>query len=266
MIETRGERGFLIIPPSWRDTHPSGKPYVQERGGLPTIVTVTPVERETLLNVARSLHEVYEETGSENRSYAKHKESGGTRPGDLFNTRATWEEILEPHGWKKTFERAGVAYWRRPGKDRGISATTNYGGSDLLYVFSTSTDFESEHGYGKFSAYALLNHGSDFVRAAEDLLRQGYSPNGGESGHSERTSDTKGEQSAEWPEMLALPRALLPVVTFPSEILPAPLRPWLSDIAERIQCALDFPAVGAVVAIASLVGRRVGIRPKRQDD
>ena len=33
-----------------------------------------------------------------------------------------------------------------------------------------------------------------------------------------------------------------------------------------MQCPLDFPAIGAVVAIASLVGRRVGIYPKRQDD
>jgi hypothetical protein len=44
------------------------------------------------------------------------------------------------------------------------------------------------------------------------------------------------------------------------------LRPWLLDVAERMQCPLDFPVVGALVSFASLTGRRVGIRPKKQDD
>jgi hypothetical protein len=135
-------------------------------------------ERASILDVARSLTEVHTETTSDTHSRQKQKEPGGTRPGDIFNARATWGKVLDPHGWVKVFERSGVGYWRRPGKDRGVSATTNYAGSDLLYVFSTSTDFDSEHGYSKFRAYTRLNHNGDFVRAAEDLLRQGYYPNG----------------------------------------------------------------------------------------
>ena len=38
------------------------------------------------------------------------------------------------------------------------------------------------------------------------------------------------------------------------------------DIAERMQCPPDFPAAAAVVALGSVIGRRCGIRPKRQDD
>jgi putative DNA primase/helicase len=41
-------------------------------------------------------------------------------------------------------------------------------------VFSTSTVFESERGYSKFSAFALLEHGGDFKAAAEALGKQGY--------------------------------------------------------------------------------------------
>ena len=38
------------------------------------------------------------------------------------------------------------------------------------------------------------------------------------------------------------------------------------DIAERMQCPLDYPAVGAMVALASIVGNQISIRPKRHDD
>jgi len=49
-------------------------------------------------------------------------------------------------------------------------------------------------------------------------------------------------------------------------LLPEPFKAWLSDITERIQCPPEFPAVGAIVALAGVVGRRIGIRPKRYDD
>ncbi|MCC6123341.1 MAG: DUF3987 domain-containing protein [Pirellulales bacterium] len=56
------------------------------------------------------------------------------------------------------------------------------------------------------------------------------------------------------------------VMPFDPALLPEAVRLWVVDIAERTQCPLDFPAVGAMVIIASLVGRQVGIRPKREDD
>jgi len=69
-----------------------------------------------------------------------------------------------------------------------------------------------------------------------------------------------------WPDPLPLPVELPAVEAFPLALLPAVFRPWITDIAERLQCPPDFPAIGALVALAGLVGRRVGIRPKCQDD
>ena len=40
----------------------------------------------------------------------------------------------------------------------GVSATTNLGGHDRLYVFTSSTPFEPETSYSKFAAFAVLNH------------------------------------------------------------------------------------------------------------
>ena len=98
----------------------------------------------------------------------------GNRPGDDFNRRATWEEVLIPHGWQVAYQRGEVTAWRRPGKTTGISATTNHGGSDLFWPFSSSTVFEAQRSYDKFAAVAVLEHGGDFAAAAEALRRRGY--------------------------------------------------------------------------------------------
>ena len=72
-------------------------------------------------------------------------------------------------------QRGDVTHWRRPGKDEGISATTNYGGSGLLYVFSTNAaPFEADTAYTPFAAYAVLEHSGDFTAAARTLGGQGY--------------------------------------------------------------------------------------------
>jgi len=70
----------------------------------------------------------------------------------------------------------------------------------------------------------------------------------------------------DWPAIAKIPDARLPVPAFNMELLPEALRPWIADISERMQCPPDFPAIGAMVALAAAVGRRIGIRPKRFDD
>lgn len=68
-----------------------------------------------------------------------------------------------------------------------------------------------------------------------------------------------------WPEPRPLP-GLATVQPFSLDLLPDSFRGWVADISDRMQCPADFPAVGAMVAAASIVGRKIGIRPKRQDD
>lgn len=75
----------------------------------------------------------------------------------------------------------------------GISATTNHADSDLLNVFSTSTEFEPEQSYSKFAAYAILNHGGDFSAAGKALWEQGYRPE-------QRNARAKGNGQDEEPE------------------------------------------------------------------
>ena len=69
-----------------------------------------------------------------------------------------------------------------------------------------------------------------------------------------------------WPEPMPLPDALPPVQAFDAELLPVALRGWVMDIAHRMQCPPDFPAVASLVAISSLIGARAVVQPKARDD
>ena len=64
----------------------------------------------------------------------------------------------------------------------------------------------------------------------------------------------------------ALPSLRPAAPTLPAGLIPAPLRAWIMDIAERAQIPPEFVAVPALVALASVIGRSVAILPKRHDD
>jgi len=177
LIETRGQGGYVIAPPSPPACHPLNRPYIIRRGDLAAIPTINSDARLVLLNSARSFNEYLEPKRIvSGHSSPVSSPAMGDRPGDVFNTGAQWPNILEPHGWTRVGQHGETILWRRPGKrERGISATTNYAGSDVLYVFSTNAwPFEPETPYSKFWAYTLLEHRGDFTVAVRALTAMGY--------------------------------------------------------------------------------------------
>ena len=89
---------------------------------------------------------------------------------------------------------------------------------------------------------------------------------GDERRHNGQNGKPPPASSGDWPAPKPLPNELPAVAPFEDGLLPEKFRPWIRDIAERIQCPPDFPAVAAMVGLAAIVGRKVGIRPKRRDD
>jgi hypothetical protein len=173
LIETRGEGGYALIPPSLATCHQLNRPYVVSQGDLANIPTITEDERDILLKCARALNEYVEPE----RVYTPRQETAptGERPGDRYAANVSWDDILLPHGWTVAYRKGETTFWKRPGKQgRGISATAGHCG-DHLYVFSSNAHpFEPMRAYRKFTAYALLNAGGDFSKAATIVARQGY--------------------------------------------------------------------------------------------
>ena len=69
-----------------------------------------------------------------------------------------------------------------------------------------------------------------------------------------------------WPEKGDLPPERPEVPALLSKMLPAPLCPWLEDVAERACIPLEYLAAPTLVGLGSLVGRQLGICPGRFDD
>jgi hypothetical protein len=200
LAETRGQGGGLVVYPSYGKTHESGQPYVLAAGGIDCIATITPEERVEMLVLVRSLDAMPKREPSNQRKQAKVSDSGGwiTRPGDDFAARTAWPDLIEPHGWDHVFTTAnGNQHWRRPGKDVGTSATISDSGDGPLYVFTSSTDFEPNTAYSKFSAYVTLNHSGDADVAVKELIAQGY----GVPLEEQKQSHVSGVTEREWPTL-----------------------------------------------------------------
>lgn len=182
LIETRAEGHYVVTFPSPARCHPDGKYYHPIAGDWCDLPMLTTQERGVLITICTSFNEYVEPVYVHTDTH-KQANGSGTRPGDDFNARATWEDVLQPHGWQPVKRRGDGSLWRKPGARKNpYHATINYGGSDLLYVFSTSTVFEPERGYSKFAAYTLLSHGNlakeSFEAAARELGKQGYGEQG----------------------------------------------------------------------------------------
>lgn len=183
LIEVKGEGGYIVVAPSYGSVHSSGKPYVLKAGSFSSIPEITPEDEDALFDFARSFHIHDEKKVAADVKSSAAEAKGACKPGDDFTKHSTWEEFLPEHGWKLIKTVEGVGYWQKPGGSAGaIHATTNYAGSDLLYVFSTATIFEPERGYSRFAAYTTLNHDSDFKAAAKALAADGYGENASNEG------------------------------------------------------------------------------------
>jgi len=77
---------------------------------------------------------------------------------------------------------------------------------------------------------------------------------------------TNAEPFTAWPDPAPLPAGLKPVMAFDPGVLPPTIRFWVEDIADRMQCPIDFIATAAIVALGAVIGRSVLIKPQKHTD
>jgi len=177
LVETRGEGGYVIAPPT------IGYKYIQgEPGNIPTI---TPEEREVIFSISRSFNELPEEqlkpkvkTTTSSPIY----NSTGLSPFEDYNNRGEVVELLESNGWKVTNERGQRINLLRPGQTDSKTSGNFHKGLRVLRIFSSSTEFNTEKGYNPSQVFSLLECNGDDKIAYRRLLEMGYGePYKGES-------------------------------------------------------------------------------------
>lgn len=165
IVETRGEGGYAVAPPS--------DGYTLIRGKLSALPVLTVQEVATLERLCGLFNEYHDpKIKSQGIEITGPRSSGlGDMPGEAYNQTDAYYDVLRGHGWTLiSVDSQKRGTWRRPGKDNGISATSNFKGFGGLYVFSTNAHpFESEKSYTPFGVYAFLEHDGDFKAAAQAL-------------------------------------------------------------------------------------------------
>ena len=126
-----------------------------------------------------------------------------------------------------------------------MSATTNHGGRDRLFVFTSSTAFEPDRAYSKFACYAILNHAGDFKVAARALEQRGY-------GTRRPASTPSGPATA----------LLVLVPPFPVDALPPTARAFVLAGAEALGCPPDFVAPHLLAFCGAVAGNSRTLRLK----
>ena len=189
LIETRGEGGFVVLPPSHGTVHPSGKPWRTSRGAFDSIVTLTVDERAALFAVARSFDEAPAPKPVQPVTSSQRARLKQWRPdcviGDSWfdavvaHLESTWtmQALLEHYGWTHVYDdRHGRQLLRRPGKDEGVSGSVN--GNGRFHPFSSSTPFPSARAdkgaptYDLLDVIAVYEHQGDRQAAARRIAEQ----------------------------------------------------------------------------------------------
>lgn len=183
LIETRGLGGFVVVSPTGASHGTTCAGWSTEIGGPECLVEVSDADRGRVFDILREFDCAPRKNTTPQLPItlrvAEGKPAGGSAVAE-WEAATGWPAILGPHGWTVVSEGGGgELHWCRPGKRGTISATTGSAEDrDRLYVFSTSTPFQSEVPYTKFGAHTLLNYGGessgDFSRAARDLYDDGY--------------------------------------------------------------------------------------------
>lgn len=188
LIETRGEGGFVVAPPSGGKVHPSGRPWATKAGSFAAIPEITAAERDAFHEVCRSFDTADTAKGvavppipADRRIHLpKPNQVAGDSWFDAVvqHLRSTQPmvQLLEHYGWKfdhdDTHGRHLMSGPHHP--DGGVSGSVN--NNDRLCPFSTSTPFatggEPPTTYDQLDVIAAYEHSGDRKAAGRAIAER----------------------------------------------------------------------------------------------
>lgn len=163
-FETRGRGGQIVTYPS--------KGY-KILGKITNVKRISPVERDVIFRVARTMDEMQKEVVVESKRIGDIQTQDQTPWGE-FRATHTALDILQRYGWTIVGESSKYIYLLRPGSTDSKTSGVIFKDTELFWPWTTSSAFEAEMPYDGFQCYTLLEHGGSFDEAIKDIREQGY--------------------------------------------------------------------------------------------
>ncbi len=167
IIETRGEGGYFVCAPS--------PGYKVIRGSMTDIPVLTAEETGIVMSACWALDR---SPPPEPAPIPKHEwKDHGKSPLNDYNDRAGADELLDilySHDWRKVTQVGENIRLCRPGKSAREWSATFHLSKRIFYVFTSSTNFQSDKGHSPASVYIEFIHNGDVKAAVKDLASKGY--------------------------------------------------------------------------------------------
>lgn len=166
LIETRGQGGYVIAPPTPKYNYIQGEPI--------DIPTITPQERDILFSISKSFNELEEIKPKVNNTPSTIYNSLGLSPFEDYNQRGDVIALLESKGWTVVNQQGQRINLLRPGSTDSKTSGNYHTGLKVLRVFSSSTEFNPDKGYSPAMVFNLLECNEDNKLTYNRLLELGY--------------------------------------------------------------------------------------------
>lgn len=235
LIETRGEGGYVIAPPS--------PGYLLKQGNWNEIPEISEKNREIIINAAKFFDETVNEAKDENQEIGYPNLS----PFEDYNNRGDVVQLLQTHGWTITKDANEKVHLKRPGKTENKISGNWHTTKRIFFPFTTSTQFEGGKGYNAVQVYSLLECNDDLSEASRKLYEMDYGDR-----RIKPAIEHKPAKQAEIP--------LLPIEGFPKAI-----KEYLAACVDVYGTHRDFWAGALIAATALAIGDKLELKTKYEN-
>jgi len=172
LVESRGIGGYFQVAPT--------EGYEILNGSLENLPVLTQEQHDGLINVCKSMDETgaWKTEPKEEKKLAQQPKRLGVSVFESYNQTADIPQLLEDNGWTFVETQGNNMRFKRAGQSTSRTSADWHTDKRLLYVFTSSTEFEPNKGYNAVQVYTMLNFGElskDAYRdAAKKLKELGY--------------------------------------------------------------------------------------------